>query len=284
MRKSTRSAFAVAAAFGAAVIGYGAASATDTGARAVTRPDTPPVQHIPHTGPGASPRPPARPDSVFVPIKACRIVYTQGHGGKIANGGTRSFYVVGSTGFPGQGGASTGCGIPSTATAISARLNAFGGPASGHLTVYPTGAATNLPILFYPKATYASTAATLALADGTGTVLTVKNTGGPTQLSIDVYGYYDEQIEGMITPSGAVYSGSNHIVSATLISTGIYRVTLDRDVSYCTPTVDTYSGKGVYGSAYAFAGTSVYVYTWYISGSTHLEVSNSYYFYLTVNC
>jgi hypothetical protein len=60
-------------------------------------------------------------------------------------------------------------------------------------------------------------------------------------------------------------------------------VTLDRDVADCTPMVDTYSGR-VYGSAYAFDSTSVYVYTWYISSATHLEVANNYYFYLTVIC
>ncbi len=73
-------------------------------------------------------------------------------------------------------------------------------------------------------------------------------------------------------------------LSADVINPGVYRVTVDSDVSYCTPTVNTYSGKGVYGSAYAFAGTSIYVYTWYISGSTHLETASSYYFYLSVDC
>jgi hypothetical protein len=284
MRKSARLAIAVAATFAAAAIGYSAASAADTGAGPATKPDAPPAQFVPHAGPGNSPRPPARPDSVFVPIKACRIVNTSNTGGKIGKGRTRGFYVVGSTGFSGQGGASAGCGIPSTATAISARVTAFHATKKGGLTAYPTDVPSGGTILYYPKAAYVSTGATLALASGTGKVLTVKNSGGPTQLAIDVAGYYDEQIEGMITPAGTVYSGSSHILSATLVTTGVYRVTLDRDVTNCTPMVDTYSGKGVYGSAYAFAGTSVYVNTWYINGTSHLEVGNNYYFYLTVNC
>jgi hypothetical protein len=276
-------AVAVLAAFSAGAIGYGVASAAP-GGPPVPAPQGAPHQVLPAAGNGNSPRPPARPDSVYVPVKDCRIVNTSAAGGKIPNGGTRSFYVVGSAGFTAQGGQSGGCGIPVTATAISARVSSVSASGNGSFAVYPTGTPDGYGTLYYAKGVNVTTGATLQLGPGTGKVLTARNTLGPAHLVINVNGYYDEQIGGMITPSGTVYSGSNHIVSASVVSTGVYRVTLDRDVSYCTPMVDTYSGRGVYGSAYAFAGTSVYVYTWYISSSTHLEVANNYYFYLTVTC
>jgi len=277
--------FAVAAlaAFSAGAVGYGVASAAP-GGPSVPAPHGAPQQVLPAAGNGNSPHPPARPDSVYVPIKNCRIVSTATAGGKIPNGATRSFYVVGTAGFTAQGGQNGGCGIPVSATAISARVTSNSATANGAFVVYPTGTPVGQGTLYYAKGVNVTTGATLQLGAGTGKVLTVKNVQGPAHLIIDVNGYYDEQIGGMISPGGTVYSGSNHIVSASVVSTGVYRVTLDRDVTYCTPMVDTYSGRGVYGSAYAFSATSVYVYTWYISASTHVEVPNSYYFYLTVTC
>jgi hypothetical protein len=99
-----------------------------------------------------------------------------------------------------------------------------------------------------------------------------------------VFGYYAEQIEGMISPSAAQYSGSSRIVSATKLGTGIYRVTIDSDVTYCSPTVTGYSGTGVYASAYDFGGTNVTVYTWTLNNTTHLAVPTDMYFYLKVSC
>jgi hypothetical protein len=282
MNRVAKVACAAIAVVGVAAVGYGAAWASSTGARTVTKPEVA-AKYVPHAGPGKSERPPARPDSIFVPIKACRIVNTSSAGGRIGNGSTRSFYVVGSTGFSGQGGASTGCGIPPTATAISARVTAVSALATGGLNAYPSDVPTGGAILYYPKTAAVVTGATLALASGTGKVLTVKNVGGPTQLIIDVAGYYDEQLEGMISPAAKVYAGSNGIVSAVVEETGEYEVTFDRDVSDCSPMIDTYNVY-VYGSAYAFDGTHVTVFTWSLDSTTHLEAAANDYFYITVTC
>jgi hypothetical protein len=280
MRSHRKFALAALVAVGAGVIGYGVAAA------ATPSPHGPalPASHAnPQAGNGNSPLPPVRPESVYVPIKNCRIVATATAGGVIPNGGTRSFYVVGAAGFAGQGGTSGGCGIPASTTAISARVTASSASANGAFVAYPTGTPVGQGTLYYAKGVNVTTGATLQLGPGTGKVLTVKNVAGPAQLSIDVNGYYEEQIEGMISPSGAVYAGSNRIVSATHNSTGSYTVTMDTNVAYCTPTAMTYSGH-VYASAYDFDGNNVHVSLWYLDGTTHTEVPENAYFYVSVSC
>ena len=80
-------------------------------------------------------------------------------------------------------------------------------------------------------------------------------------------------------------AGSGSILSATNPSAGVSAVTFDRDITYCTPMVDTYNaGSGVYGAAYAFAGNSATVFTWYLNSTTHAEVPYSFYFYIDVVC
>jgi hypothetical protein len=222
-------------------------------------------------------------ESTFVPVKNCRLVNTAKQGGKIRAGKTRSFYVVGAVGFAAQGGAATGCGIPAAASSISARITAVNVTKSGRFTVYPAGASSSLPALYYTKGQAATTGATEAIAAGSGQVLTVANTAGAANLTIDVNGYYEEQIEGMISPTGKIYSGSNRLLSAEVLDTGEYQVDVDTDVSDCSPMVDTFS-QYVYGSAFAFNGNHITVYTWSLDSSTHVETAASDYFYLTVLC
>ena len=124
----------------------------------------------------------------------------------------------------------------------------------------------------------------MTVQKNTAASLKISNHGGPTDVFVDVTGYYAQQMQGMVSPGGGLFSGSDRILSATNLATGIYEVTFDQDVTYCTPMIDAYSGKGVYGTAYAFAGSKVTVYTWYISQTTHLEVAANEYFYITVTC
>ncbi|MEO8888798.1 MAG: hypothetical protein ABI429_05830 [Jatrophihabitantaceae bacterium] len=271
-------AMAALAALAAGAVGYGVASASTPTPKG---PALPAAHAQPQAGNGNSPLPPAKPDSLFVPIKNCRIVNTAAAGGKIANGATRSFYIVGAAGFPTQGGPSGGCGIPASATAISARVIATGASADGAFVAYPTGTPVGEGTVYYIKNVNVSVGTNLQLGPGTGKVLTVKNVAGPAQLAIDVNGYYEEQIEGMISPSGSVYSGSNRLVSATHNGAGNYTVTVDSDVAFCTPNVTAYSGY-VYASAYAFNSTHIQVYLWYLTGG--VEHAYDGYFYVNVDC
>jgi len=281
MKGSRKAALVVVGAVVAATIVFGVAAAA-----APTAPKGPAVpagsnQTVPNAGTGSSSNPPAQAESVYVPITDCRIVNTSLAGGKIHSGGTRSFYVVGSTGFTGQGGKSSGCGIPASATAVSARITALSESAKGAFIAYPTGTPVGQRTLYYAKGVSVNTGATLKLGPGTGRVLTVKDVAGPAQLVIDVNGYYNEQIEGMISPGATIYSGSNRLVSAVRNGVGNFTVTVDTDVTYCTPTVTAYSGY-VYGSAYDFNNNKVQVFLWYLSGGTQTAYDG--YFYLNVTC
>jgi hypothetical protein len=55
-------------------------------------------------------------DLLFVPLPPCRIIDTRAGGGIIVAGTTRPFRVAGTTGFAGQGGQATGCGVPISAS------------------------------------------------------------------------------------------------------------------------------------------------------------------------
>ncbi|CAN7452500.1 hypothetical protein LJR027_002824 [Terrabacter sp. LjRoot27] len=106
------------------------------------------------------------PMSVFVPLKNCRVAATATAGGKIPNGATRNFQVTGTTGFPAQGGTSGGCGVPSYATAVSARLSSAFADANGVFVMYPTGAPVGQGSLYYAKGVNVTTAGTAQIGTG----------------------------------------------------------------------------------------------------------------------
>ncbi len=225
---------------------------------------------------------PAKLDTVFVAVTPCRIVDTRLAGGQLANGTTRTFYVGGTSGFVPQGGKSGGCGIPVGATAVAASIGAVNERAAGNLTAFPSNVSMPLASnLNYVRAQAIASGGTVSINPTNAHGLNINNVGGPTDVFIDVSGYYEPQIEGMISPSGTVYSGTSRILSAVHNSTGSYTVAMDTDVSYCTPTVTAYSGY-VYASAYGFNGNKVQVYLWYLTGGAATAYDG--YFYLKVDC
>lgn len=288
MNKRFRLSVILAAAVTALSLGLTAASASGAptappsppagSAPAAVAADTPPQQHF-------SPHPPSRTESVYVAVAPCRILDTRNAGGKMANGATRTFFVGGTTQFLSQGGKAGGCGIPLSATAIAASIGATNTANSGYLTAWPADLARpTASNLNYTKGQTIASGGNISVQKNVAASLKIANNGGPTDVFVDVTGYYAQQIEGMVSPTGQIYSGSDRLVSATPVSPGVTKVTFDSDVTYCTPMIDTYSGRGVYGSAYAFSGKDVYVNTWYLNSTTHLEVPLSYYFYITVTC
>lgn len=79
-------------------------------------------------------------DLVFTKVNPCRIIDTRIAGGPLPSGGGRDFYVAGTVGFTGQGGASGGCGVPVGATAVAVNLVVL--PAGyGWLRAWPYGGA-----------------------------------------------------------------------------------------------------------------------------------------------
>jgi hypothetical protein len=235
---------------------------------------------------------PSQTNTVYVPVTPCRLVDSRAAGGKLGNGTTRSFAVYGNSGFGGQGGNGSGCGIPAAATSITVSITAVGPSAAGWMLAYPAGSAMpNASVLNYNGGLTTNSGATVPIKPNANPGLTVTNYGGVTDLIIDVSGYYAPQMHGMVSPAtppstdAPIYSGTSRIVSATNPSAGVYLVTFDTDITYCTPVVQTYNaGSGVYGVAYNFNGNVARVYTWYLSATTHVEVMSSFYFYIEVIC
>jgi hypothetical protein len=217
----------------------------------------------------------------FVPITPCRIVDTR-PGTKLGAGAQRAFYVTGATGFAGQGGNSSGCGIPAGATAIAVNLLTFGATHAGYTRAWANGTSEPVSaVLAYPRSVTASGGATVAIAP-TEPSLRVHNYQGATDLTIGVTGYYVKPLAGFISPSGSPYSGSSRIVSAAHPATGVYEVQFDRNIRYCAAQAT------VYVSNY-FASVS----TWFDSSRpdtarvnlwTNAGAAADQYFYISVEC
>ncbi len=219
----------------------------------------------------------SNPEAVYTPVKNCRLVNTAVAGGVIPGGGTRSFYISGTGGFTGQGGTSGGCGIPFSATAISARVTATSATANGAFVAYPTGTPVGQGTLYYAKGVNVTTGATLQLGPGTGQRLTVKDVSGPAQLIIDVNGYYSPQIQAVLNYNGGIYAGTTRVLSSTNTGTGTYQVAVDRDLTGCTPIASVYGGP--YFATAVVSGSTVYATTYSASGTP-----TNLYWSLVVDC
>ncbi|MGC3994411.1 MAG: hypothetical protein QM779_09940 [Propionicimonas sp.] len=226
------------------------------------------------------------PATDFVPIAPCVIVDTR-HGNsanktKLKNKTSRSYAVAGGSD---QGGDAAGCGVPTIAQAVALTAVVVSPSKKGSLKIWAAGAAEpTATFLNYGSFTMSGNGV-VAVRAGTTPGLTVKNFTATTNLVLSVSGYYLPKLAGMVAPNGTIYAGSSGIVSAVNNSPGVFTVTFDRTITYCTPMVDTYNaGSGVYGAAYAFGSNTATVFTWYLSSSTHLEVPYSFYFYITVTC
>lgn len=250
---------------------------------------TPPTQAAPPSPPKApsstNPNPHAVPttEDSYVKVTPCRVLDTRAKGGTMTNA-DRTFIAVGD--LAGQGGKSGGCGIPGDATSLALNITAIAASGNGgyvHGWAANT-AETNATLLNFSPAINASNMVNLPITYLDGRKGFHLKTYGSANLVADVVGYYIPPLAGMVDGTTAtVYAGSSRIVSATRNGVGSYTVTFDRDVAYCTPTVTDYSGY-VYASAYAFNGSKVQVYTWYLSSSTHAETAADTYFYISVDC
>jgi hypothetical protein len=227
----------------------------------------------------------------FFALPGCRIVDTRTGGGPIGNGSTRAFYVGGTFGFAPQGGTSGGCGIPTSAVAIAATVTAVTPGADGFLKAWPSLLTEPAHATVLTYVGNQGTGTTQSISATSGTALKVRNFGSAVNVAIDVSGYYTSPIEGLVYTgnstadgSGYVYSGSPHLLSVTWISTGIADVTIDRDVTYCTPIAGGYYDNSYYANAKTFNTNKVRVYTWFLDPGTHVPTPVNNYVYLTVTC
>ncbi|MTD15925.1 hypothetical protein GIS00_18480 [Nakamurella sp. YIM 132087] len=228
---------------------------------------------------------PTSPEAKYVPVSPCRIVDTRTgtgtNGTPYGSEVTRQYYVGGTFGFAPQGGKSGGCGVPVGAVAIAAVITAVDPQAGGFVRAWPADESEpGATVLNYSTHSNGS-GLTLTIDPDSAQSLKVKNYGGPTDLVIDVNGYYVKPMAAMVSGSGALYSGSSRAISSTKVGTGVYDIEFDRNVRYCTAVASPYV-TSLYASTSTFAPTSVNavrVYVWNAAGA-----ATDQYVYLTVDC
>jgi hypothetical protein len=286
MKTRSRWATMVTVAATAVVLGMSSASATAPN----PTPGPPPPPGTPAQVPGRVFDPaairPTNTETLFHPVTPCRVVDTRHGTGALANSATGTFYVRGTTGFPAQGGTSGGCGIPVGATAVSTNVTAVAPTGAGYMTAFAAGTAepdTNF-ITYQPRQNITANPVLPLAASGTARDLSIRNHGSPVQVIVDVTGYYVPQIQGLLIANSGIFDGTTRILSNTRVSSGVFRVTIDRDVTYCAPSVTTYYGIGVYASATTFNGNVVTVYLWTLGANGTPIPFDTSYFYLTVSC
>jgi hypothetical protein len=232
------------------------------------------AQAVPHVAVAAAQ------GTIYVPITPCRIVDTRvgtgTNGTPIGNGQLRTYYVGGTTGFAPQGGKSTGCGIPIGASAIAATLSAVSPSHPGYLRAWPNGQSEPSATLVQYSTTNAA-GATVPINATSAYALRVHNFGGPTELVIDVAGYYTKQIYGTFASDGTLTNGNGTLVAYTHTTTGYYTLHANRDLTGCTPVASAYY-YAYNVAAYAF-GEYVYVEL-----TDNTGTPSNYYFQVQIDC
>ncbi len=241
----------------------------------------------------AAPPPPPDPDAlgaqsaagnqgaVYVSVAPCRIVDTRSgtgtNGTPFSSLATRTYYVGGTFGFAPQGGHSGGCGIPVGATAITATLTAVNPSHSGYLRAWPNGQSEPTATLVNYGTFSTGSGATVPINQSSAYALKVRNYGGPTDVVIDVTGYYAKQIYGSFDNTGAVYNGNGTLAYYSHSSTGYYVLHANRDLTGCTPIASAYYSG--YIATPSVSGEYVYVYL-----NNPYAGAVDYYFHVAVFC
>jgi hypothetical protein len=172
-------------------------------------------------------------ESKYTPITPCRVVDTRLAVGKIAAGASRNWVVAGTTGFVPQGGTSGGCGVPDSATGVTATVTAVSAAGVGFLRIWPFGSPEpGASFMNFTNTYNVSSGGTLALNAAGAFDVTAKVYSHATHVVIDVTGYYVKPMYAEINTTGPVIRGSR-VTGATHLGTGEYEVDFDRDVSAC---------------------------------------------------
>jgi hypothetical protein len=169
---------------------------------------------------------PDQAELVYTPIAPCRVF------GGIAQsaGKTLNFQITGSANLGGQGGPSSGCGIPASAKAVSMNLSATSS-AAGKIIGFAKGTArpNTVSLNYQPGKT--ETAGTILAMDGAGKASIY--TSAASRTFGDVTGYYAPQMAAVIYPSGDIRQATPRVVSASKVADGNYQVFFDRNVTAC---------------------------------------------------
>lgn len=224
----------------------------------------------------------ATPETDYVSLPSCKIVDTRVAGGPIAAGSHRNFHVRGTTLFVTQGGRPGGCGVPHAATAVSFVLHEASTQGDGVSHIWSYGGSVPVSaVLAYTKSQFHAASGDVKLAPiGSPLDISVDAVHHNAHVVIDVTGYYTPQISAVVAAGGGLYTASPRVLSAVRTSAGRYTVTVDRDLTGCTPIASMHGGH-FYASAYT-SGNTVIGETWAISGG--LPVDQDLYWSLAVHC
>ena len=217
------------------------------------------------------------PEMLYVPITPCRIVDTRQAVGVFSAGQTRSYYVGGTFGFAPQGGTSGGCGIPTGAQAVAAVVTAVGPEHAGYVRAWPAGTSEPGATLLNYAGDNIGIGGQVKLRSGAGTDMTLKNYGGPTQIVIDVNGYYTKQLHAYISTGGTVLDQSGRLLSAVNNSAGTYTLTWDRNLDACSGVASS-DISGHILSVY-ISGNISYVYV-----DDNAGTASNYWFNVLISC
>lgn len=235
------------------------AAAADPAAKgAPNKPGSPAASKSVHAAAAAIPAS----ESAFRPIAACRAVDTRNGGGKVASGATRSFTIRGSGSMVSQGGPSGGCGIPASASGVTANVTVAEQTAPGYLSGSAAGAsAATTNFVTYRSGINITANPVLSLSPvGTEPSLSIFNHGSPAQVIIDVTGYYVPPITAYVTANGTVLTQTSRVLSVTRSEIGIYNVQVDTNVNACAAVATVAALPGASIRAYTVgAATKVYI-------------------------
>jgi hypothetical protein len=214
---------------------------------------------------------PAKADTVFVPLPGCRLADTRSGGGAISHGTSRVFHVTGS------------CGVPASASSVTLSLTTVNETAGGNLTVFATGTTRPLATALSFARSSIVTSSTVSPVGSGGKVSVYVGGTGSTQLILDVTGYTEPQVEGLLNTDGSLFSATSRVVGSHRNSAGAYVVTVDTDVTNCSATATTV-GAAAYAAAETVPGNTVHIDTWTLDPATHAAVPTDEFVNFTVVC
>jgi len=190
----------------------------------------------------------------------------------------KNYVVTGSTGFEDQRGKPGGCGIPTSASAVSLTLQSSNSSAEGTLLVGIKGSPTLPALNFRPAATLTTQVMTPLSEDG---FVGLRAQDGTTRVTAWVNGYYTEQFAVYMNQDGTLYAASKRVTGSEKIGTGFYRIDFDRDISGCAVYV-TIAGGPYYGNGYP-NGPAAFVNTWALNADA-AKVLTDLYHMVSVDC
>jgi hypothetical protein len=225
---------------------------------------------------------PSPAQSVYVPISPCRVVNTVASHHPIPNGVTRGFLVRGAVSLAGQGGSATGCGIPASATAVTAEITTLHHASKGTLKAWAAGTAQ--PAAFvasFAANTQETSEATIGLSTpGLVPEVSVKAHGSATDVTVDVTGYYDTQAHLIILADGTVWYGTEHLLNLThTANSGSYVLTFDRSLVGCNILTSSNDARDVQAVG-SWGGSTLNVNTSHESGGVFTAADESFQLYV----